>query len=181
MVEDYRGLPAGFVFALRRSDSWLLRTYVVASVIVGGFAAVLLALALVSWLGTPAPLGGRSLLGVIGIFVFVPLFAPVLVAARRHRRGAGSRRADALLGLTGYGFVLAVYLALLISDPNPHAVDGPIAPAIAAVDALPRVAWIVPPLLAVGGIYAAVRYTRPTIDEAEAPPRGTADPDEAEG
>lgn len=166
-MDDYRGLVGGIAFAIRRSESWLLRSYAVASALVGVFAAVLLLLALVSWLGSPAPLGQRSLLGVIGILVFVPLFAPVLVVARRHRRGAGDRRADALLALSGYGFVLSVYLALLVSAPGSRAVAGPLAPVVAAVDALPRGYWPVPPLLAVAAIVLAVRGTRPGADEPD--------------
>jgi hypothetical protein len=155
MADDYGGLLGGFVFAFRRSDSWVLRSYVVASTLVGGFAVVFLLLALFFWLGNPAPFGQRALLGVVGIFVLVPLFAPVLVVARRHRRGTGSRRGDAALGVAGYGFVLAVYLALFISDPNPHNVTGP----LAAIDALPRRYWVAPVLLSVASIWLAVRLT----------------------
>lgn len=160
MADDYGGLPGGLVFAFRRSRSYLLRAYVAVSALVGAFVAVFLLLGLISWLGTPAPLGQRTLLGVIGILVLLPLFAPVLVVARRHRRGGGSRRADALLGLSGFGFVLAVYLALFISDPNPHVVTGPFAPVLDAIDALPRRYWVAPPVLSVASIVLAVWWTR---------------------
>lgn len=161
MADEYRGLAGAFVSAFRRSDSWLLRAYVVASALVGAFVVVLLALGVVSWLATPAPIGQRALLGVIGVLVLVPLFAPVLVVARRHRRSVGSRRPDAALGLVGFGFVLSVYLALLISDPNPHPVSGPLAPAIRAVDGLPRTWWVLPPSLSVASIVVAAWLTRP--------------------
>lgn len=166
MSGDYRGLVGAIRSAIRRSDSLLFRTYTVASVLVGGFATVLLVLGVVSWLATPAPIGQRALLGVIALLLLVPLLAPVLVVARRHRRGVGDRRADAVVGLAGFGFVLSVYLALLISDPNPHAVTGPLGPAIAAIDAVPRSYWILPLLLAVAGILTAVRLTRPTAPSA---------------
>lgn len=168
MSGDYRGLVGAIRSAIRRSDSLLFRTYTVASVLVGGFATVLLVLGVVSWLATPAPIGQRALLGVIALLLLVPLLAPVLVVARRHRRGVGDRRADAVVGLAGFGFVLAVYLALLISDPNPHAVTGPLGPAIAAIDAVPRGYWILPLLLAVAGILTAVRLTRPTAESSAA-------------
>lgn len=168
MSGDYRGLVGAIRSAIRRSDSLLFRTYTVASVLVGGFATVLLVLGVVSWLATPAPIGQRALLGVIALLLLVPLLAPVLVVARRHRRGVGDRRADAVVGLAGFGFVLAVYLALLISDPNPHAVTGPLGPAIAAIDAVPRGYWILPLLLAVAGILTAVRLTRPTAEPSAA-------------
>lgn len=166
MSGDYRGLVGAIRSAIRRSDSLLFRTYTVASVLVGGFATVLLVLGVVSWLATPAPIGQRALLGVIALLLLVPLLAPVLVVARRHRRGVGDRRADAVVGLAGFGFVLSVYLALLISDPNPHAVTGPLGPAIAAIDAVPRGYWILPLLLAVAGILTAVRLTRPAAPSA---------------
>lgn len=160
MAEDYRGFVGAVVSAFRRSDSHVFRAYVVTSVLVGVFVALVLALGVVAWLATPAPIGQRALLGVIAISVLVPLFAPVLIVARRHRHGTGNRRADAVLGLAGFGFVLAGYLALLVSDPNAHEVTGPLAPAIAAVDALPRRYWIVPPLLSAASIWLAVRFTR---------------------
>lgn len=163
-MEDYRGLVGGVAFALRRSESWLLRSYAVASALVGGFVGLLLVLGVVSWLAEPAPLGQRALLGVVGLLVLVPLFAPVLVVARRHRRGHGDRRADALLAIAGYGFVLSVYLALLVSAPGSRAVSGPLGPVVAAVDALPRSAWPVPPLLAAAAIVLAFRRTRPRGD-----------------
>ena len=180
MAEDYSGLAGGFVFAFRRSGSSLFRAYAVLSVIVGVFATLFLLLALVSWFGSPAPFGLRALLGVIAVFLLVPLFAPVLVVARRHRRGAGSPRADAALGLAGFGFVLSVYLALLISDPNPHDVSGPLAPAIAALDALPRRYWVAPPILSVASIWLAARLTRPDRDAGDGE-QADDDGDRAEG
>lgn len=167
MAEEYRGLAGAFVSAFRRSDSVVLRAYVLASAVVGSFVVVVLALGVVSWLATPAPVGQRALLGVVGILLLVPLFAPVLVVARRHRGGVGRRRADAVLGVAGFGFVLAVYLALLISDPDAHAVSGPLAPAIRVVDALPRSYWILPPVLSVASIVLAAWLTRPGRTDAE--------------
>lgn len=166
MADEYRGLFGAFASAFRRSDSWLFRAYVLASALVGVFVVVLLGLGIVSWLSTPAPIGQRALLGVIGILVLVPLFTPVLVVARRHRRGRGRRRADATLGIVGFGFVLSVYLALLISDPNAHSVSGPLATVIRAIDGLPRSYWVLPPTVSVVTIALAVRVTRSGRDEA---------------
>lgn len=164
MAGDYRGLLGAYVSAFRRSGSFVFRSYVVTSAVAGVVTALFLALALVSWLGSGTAFGQQALLGVIGLFVLVPLFAPVLVVASRHRGGVDDPSADALLGLTGYGFLVAVFLALFISDPNPHDLSGlgPLAPAFAAIDALPRAAWPVPLLLSVAVIYLAVRDTRPT-------------------
>ena len=160
MADEYRGLPGAYASAFRRSDSYLLRAYVLASALVGAFVVVLLVLGVVSWLATPAPLGQRALLGVIGLLVVVPLSAPVLVVARRHRRGTARRHADAVLGLAGFGFVLAVYLALFISAPSTQETAGVLAPVLEALDSLPRSYWILPPLLSVVSIWLAVRLTR---------------------
>jgi len=169
MSGDYRGLLGAIRAAFRWSDSYLFRAYAVVSVLVGGFATLLLVLGVVAWLATPAPIGQRALLGVIALLLLVPLLAPVLVVARRHRRGTPDRQADAIVGLGGFGFVIAVYLALLISDPNPHAVTGPLGPLVAVIDALPRGYWFFPLLLAVAGIVLAIRWTRPDDgSEAEA-------------
>lgn len=167
MSGDYRGLVGAIRAAIRWSDSYLFRVYAVVSVLVGGFATLLLVLGVVAWLATPAPIGQRALLGVIALLLLVPLLAPVLVVARRHRRGTADRRADAIVGLAGFGFVLAVYLALLISDPNPHSVTGPLGSVVAAIDALPRGYWIVPLVLAVTGIVLAIRWTRPDGGQAQ--------------
>lgn len=166
MAEDYGGLLGGLVFAFRRSDSYLLRLYELVCVLVGGFVSLLLILGMVTWLATPAPIGQRALLGVLAIVLLGPLFAPVLLVARRHRWGVGRRRSDALLGLAGLGFVLGVYLALFISDPNAHTVTGPLAPAIDAIDGLPRSYWVLPPVLAILGIVAAAWLTRADGDAA---------------
>lgn len=182
MADEYRGFAGAIRSAFRRSDSHLFRAYVAVSVVVGAFAAALLLLGVVTWLADPAPLGQRALLGVVAIAVLVPLFAPVLVVARRHRRDTGDGRADAVLGLAGFGFVLAVYLALLISDPNAHDVSGPLAPAVAAVDALPRRYWVVPPLLSVATIWLAVRLTRSSrTDSVESGDGGRDDPPDPRG
>jgi len=184
MADDYRGLPGAYVFAFRRSESYVLRSYVVTSALVGVFVAIFLMLALFYWLGTPAPFGQQALLGVIGIFFFLPLFTPVLVAARRHRRGIDDVSADALIGLTGYVFLLAIFLAMFISDPNAHEVGGlgPLTTVLLAIDALPRAAWVVPLLVSVGTIVLAIRYTRPDAGGEGAGGRASeANHDETEG
>lgn len=166
MAEEYRGLPGAFTYAFRRSDSWLFRSYVVVSALVGGFTALLLLLGLVTWLAGPTGLAGQNaLLGVIGILVLAPLVAPVLFVARRHRFGDDRPRVDRLFGLAGYAFVLSIYLALLITDPSRHVVAGPLQGPVAALDALPRGYGLVPPAVAAAAIVLIARFTRPSSVE----------------
>lgn len=155
---SYRGLLGAFAFAARRSRSWVCRSYVVVSALVGGYVGLLLVLAMVTWLANPSVFGDRAFLAMLGLVVLIPLFAPVLVVARRHRLGVGSVGADRLLGLAGYAFVASVFLALFISDPADHGVAGP-GGVVAAVDGLPRVYGVVPPVLAIGLIAALIRLT----------------------
>lgn len=159
MAEAYRGVAGAYVFALRRSPSWLFRSYVVASAAVALLIAVLLVLALVSWAASPVAFGERAFLVVIGLLLVLPLAAPVLVAARRHRRGAPA--GDPWLALAGYGFVAGVFLALFISDPSAHSAGGALAPVVAWLDGLPDRYWLAPPVLAAAGVVAVVRLTRP--------------------
>lgn len=169
-MADYRGLPGAFVFALRRSESYLFKGYVLASAIVGAFATVVLLLGLVSWLASPrTPFGQQALLTVIAILLLLPLFAPVLIVARRHRTTGSSRRDDAALGLAGFGVVLSIWLALYVSAPERSRGPGPLEPALAALGALPRAAWPLPPLLAVGLLVLAVHHTRPGGSGSDGP------------
>lgn len=151
----YRGLVGAYAFAFRHSPSWLFRSYVLVSGLLGGFVLVLLAFALVQWLANPTGvLGERALLGVIGIALLAPLFAPVLVVARRYRLEAGAT-GDRALAAAGYVFVLSVYLGLVIADPTAHG------GALGVLDTLPAAYGAVPTLGAVGGIALAARLTRP--------------------
>lgn len=164
MAEAYGGLVGAYGYALRSSRSWLLRTYVVASAAVALYLAVLLALAVVTWAAAPIAFGERAFLGVIGILLVVPLVAPVLVAARRHRRGGGDAGADRWLGLAGYGFVASVVLALYVTDPSTHAVAGPLGPVAAWLDALPDGVGLAAPVAATAGMVAVARLTRPAVE-----------------
>lgn len=161
MAEAYSGLVGAYGYALRASGSWLFRTYVVASAAFGVYIALLLLLALITWIASPVAFGERAFLGVIGLFVLVPLFAPVLVAARRHRLGIDDAEADRWLAVGGFAFVAALGLALFVSDPSPHAVQGAFGPAAAWLDRLPDVYGLLPPALAAMLIVVLVRLTRP--------------------
>jgi hypothetical protein len=154
--DTYDGLFGAFPYALRSSESYLLRSYVV----VGGLAALstalLFTLALVVLLGETVGVGGgqfsfvRAFFIFVGMLVVAPLVAPVLFVARRIRRGTADRRFAFTMGLLGYGFLGSLYVGAVISAPTAQQTL-PANPVLAAVVgglyALPRLAGIVPPLL----------------------------------
>jgi hypothetical protein len=161
MADDYAGIVGAYAYAARRSRSWLLRTYAVASAAFGIFIALLLALAIISWTASPVAFGERSFLGVIGVLLLLPLFTPVLVVARRHRRSGTTAAADRWLALVGFAFMGSIPLMLFVGDPSSHAVGGPIGPVVAWLDRLPDSYGLVPPVITAIAIAIAVWLTRP--------------------
>jgi hypothetical protein len=163
--EAYSGLFGAYRYAFRRADSRLFRAYVVVSAFVGAFVSLLLVLGVVNWAGSAGEFGERALLSVIGVLILGPLFAPVLIVARRYRLGLDRPGFDRLLGLTGIGFLLSVYLALFVSDPTDHSAPGPLDGPVSAINELPQTYGLIPPVMATAVIYLVVRYTRPGDDE----------------
>jgi hypothetical protein len=154
MTDDYGGLLGAFPYAARTTDSWLCRSYVA----VGGLLAVAVSVLFVAAVigiiaGTTGGRGGsltlsRSFVAVVGLFVVVPLVAPVLFVARGHRRDGGDRTTyDAALAATGYLFVVALYAGLVISVPPAQQTTptGALAPVVATLYALPQLAGLGPP------------------------------------
>jgi hypothetical protein len=163
----YSGLFGAYRYAFRQSDSRLFRAYVVGSAFVGAFVSVLLVLGVINWAGSAGQFGERALLSVIGVLILGPLFAPVLIAARRYRLGLDRPGFDRLLGLAGIGFLLSIYLALFVSDPTDHSAPGPLDAPVSIINELPQTYGLVPPVVATLFIYLAVRYTRPADDDPD--------------
>lgn len=172
MADDYRGVVGAFPYAFRASDSLLFRSYVA----LGGLLTVAVSLLFVAAVigviaGTTGGGGGtltlaRSFVAVVGLLVVVPLVAPVLFVARRHRRRGRDDPVDdpydAALAAAGYLFVVALYVGLVISVPPAQQTPptGALAPVVAALYGLPQVAGLVPPLVAAAGILLAHRSLR---------------------
>lgn len=164
MTDDYGGIIGAFPYAFRRSDSWLFRSYVV----IGGLLTVGVTLLFVAAVigiiaGTTGGRGGtltlsRSFYALVGLFVVVPLVAPVLLVARRHRRAAAAD-CDGALALAGYLFVAALYVGLVVSVPPAQQATpaGPLAPAVATLYALPGRFGVIPPLLAAASVGVVYR------------------------
>jgi len=169
MADDYRGVVGAFPYAFGASDSRLFRSYVV----LGGLLTVAVSLLFIAAVigaiaSTTGGRGGsltlsRSFFAVVGLFVVVPLVAPVLFVARRHRRrDATDGRYDAALAAAGYLFVVSLYVGLVISVPPGQQTTptGALAPLIDALFALPQLAGVGPPLVAAAGILLAHRLLR---------------------
>ena len=175
--DSYSGLLTAFPYAFRASDSRLFKSYTVVAAVFGGLFAFLMAGALVVLVGDTASARGGSLTlsrtfyVVVGLFVFVPLVAPVLLVARRHRRETPvGERYDPALAASGYGFALSVYLGVVASMPAEYRVGGELtsrpapsgvlAPVVEALYALPPAfSWVVP-LAGALLVYAAHRRFR---------------------
>jgi hypothetical protein len=172
--DSYSGLLTAFPYAFRASDSRLFKSYAVVAAVLGGLFAFLMAGALVVLVGnTTGTTGGsltlsRTFYVVIGLFVFFPLVAPVLLVARRHRRGTPVReRYDHALAASGYVFALSVYLGVVASMPAAFRVGeemttrpeptGVFAPVVEALYALPSVLSPLVPLAGALLVYAAHR------------------------
>lgn len=164
MAEGYRGVVGAFPYALRASDSWLFRSYAAVSALAAAGVTLVFAAGVVQLIAATSGVEGgtltlsRAFFVVVGLFVVVPLVAPTLLVARRHRRGERRARGyDAALALAGYAFLLSLYVGLLIGSPSAFesVPDGPAAPVVAALYGLPRIAGVGPPLLGVGAIVAA--------------------------
>lgn len=161
------GLLRSFPDSFRASDSALFRSYAVLAGLLGLLVALLFAAALIVWfvstLGSSALVtSSNALLGVVVVFVLGPLFAPVLLVARRHRRGRPDARYDRRLALAGYLFVASLYVGLVISVPpdQQEPVSGALAPVVGFLYGLPQVVGVVPPLLAAALLWLAHRTAR---------------------
>lgn len=168
--QAYRGLLGAVPYAFRHSDSRLFRSYALVGGLVALAVAAAFVLALVYLIGGSfgARAGvftfSRSFYVVVALFVIAPLIAPILLVARRHRRGRGDRRYDRALAASGYLFLLSLYLMLVISAPaefrDPAEQYGVLEPAIRSLYALSPAYGLLAPLSAAGVVYLVHRRVR---------------------
>lgn len=165
---SYRGVLGTFPYAFRQSRSRLFRAYAV----VGGLAAVLVTIAFIlavvviigATADTTATLAlSRSFVVFLGILVVVPILAPVLFVARRHRRKTGDDvRYDRRLAATGFVFLASLYVGLIPTVPAEHQsdVDGVFGPVITFLYDLPAAVGLAFPILTAALIYVVHRQSR---------------------
>lgn len=161
------GLVRSFPQSFRASDSLLFRSYAVVAGLLGLLIGLLLTAALVVWfvstLGSSALVtSSNALIGVVAVFVLGPLFAPVLLVARRHRDGRPNARYDRRLALAGYLFVASLYVGLVITVPPAQqaSVSGVLAPVVELLYGLPQVVGVVPPVVAAALLWLVHRRSR---------------------
>jgi len=166
--DGYGGVLGTYPYAFRQSRSRLMRSYVVLGGLFTLFTAVLFTFAFVTTVASTLGAGGgtftfvRSFVLVVGMLVVVPLMAPVILVARRHRREGSTRQYDRALAASGYLLAVAVYLLLVISAP-PELRDDPsgaLAPLVSTLYDLPAVAGAIPPLVAIAIGYLLHRNYR---------------------
>jgi len=153
--DAYGGILGAFPYAFRRSGSTLFRAYVVVGGGLAGLVAVLFGFALINVvansLGAAAGAGTfsfvRAFFVVVGLLVVFPLIAPVILVARRHRRGGSTVAYDRALAAGGFAVAVGLYLLAVLSRP-------------AGLFGLPRVAGLVPPAAAALAVYALHRRYR---------------------
>ena len=155
MADGYRGLFGAFPYAFRHGDSLLFRAYVLVGALGAVFIGGLFTLSLVVWIGETASTPGGSLtlsrtfIAVMGLFAAGPLLAPVLLVARKHRKGLSYHpRYDTIMALLGVGFLLSIYLAAIISMPEnfQQQPTGILAPVVGLLYSLPQLAGLAPPV-----------------------------------
>ena len=155
MADGYRGLFGAFPYAFRHGDSLLFRAYVLVGALGAVFIGGLFTLSLVVWIGETASTPGGSLtlsrtfIAVMGLFAAGPLLAPVLLVARKHRKGLSYHpRYDTIMALLGVGFLLSIYLAAIISMPEnfQQQPTGLLAPVVGLLYSLPQLAGLAPPV-----------------------------------
>ncbi|PSP97405.1 hypothetical protein BRC94_10255 [Halobacteriales archaeon QS_5_70_17] len=163
--EPYSGLLGAFPYAFRSSESRLFRLYAVVGGLLALAVALLFGLALVAVLGQTATAEGgtftfsRSLYVLVGLFAVAPLVAPVLFVARHHRRNGADRGFDARMATAGFLFVLALYLAAVVSTPaeQQQTTAGALAPVADTLYALPRPLGPAIPAAVAVGMYLLAR------------------------
>lgn len=165
-AEDaYNSVFGAFPYAIRASESRLFKTYGVVGGVLAGIIGFLFTLSLIGVVAnTTGGSGGvfsfsRAFIVFVGMLVIVPLVAPILSVARRHRRAGSTPRYDAVVALAGYLFVFSLYLALLLSVPpeQQESVSGVIAPVVTVLYETPAIYGLVPPVLTATLLYLVHR------------------------
>ncbi len=122
----YRGLPGAIPYAFGRSNSILFKCYVLLGGLVATLLGIFFVLGFINFVAVTADTSAtlaisRAFFVLIALAVVVPLLAPILLVARRHRRGIGDdTQYDRRLALSGFVFMLALYVGMIPTVPPEH-------------------------------------------------------------
>lgn len=164
----YSGVVTAFPYAFRASGSRVFKLYTGIAGLIVLFGTLLFVFAITTVLGelsgTPAGIltFQPALFILVWLFTIAPLAAPVLLAARRHRLGRGEAGFDRAIALSGFVFLVALYLAAIVTTPaaqQPSIEPGLFAPLLRFFYGIPGIAAIVPLLIA-AGLMVFVHRTR---------------------
>lgn len=174
--DGYSTALGAFPYAFVRTDSRLCKAYVVVGTLLAAVGTLVFLFAFVTLLGnisgTPAGIltFQPALYLLVWLFVVGPMVAPILLVARRHRRGVGSTSYDRSLAGAGVVFLVSLYLGLVASIPESFVLDGEtvargepsglFGPVIAVLYAIPEQYAVVIPLVAALGVYLTHRLRR---------------------
>ena len=163
--DAYGGLFGAFPYAFRASESLVFKLYVVVGSLLAVLISVMFTIALIGVVArTTGGTGGvftfsRTFFIVVGMLVVVPLIAPILLVARRHRKTGSTLRYDRTLAVAGVAFLASLYLGLVMSVP-PEQQAATTSPVVRLLYDLPAVTGLVPPTTAGLGIYLLHRSLR---------------------
>jgi len=125
--DDYSGILTAYPYAAGASSSWFFRVYVLVSAFVALFVTVIFVTALVELIAATARVPGGSLTltrtfyVVLNLFVILPMVAPVLFVAYRHRRESSvSTRYDQVMAASGFLYLVATYVGAVSTTPPEH-------------------------------------------------------------
>jgi hypothetical protein len=178
----YAGILTAFPYALRESDSRLFKLYAAGSgllsLLLAFYFAAAVAVAVSNTLGAA---GGtftfvRSFYVFVALAVVAPIVAPVLFVAREHRRGRGDLRYDRRMAGLGLVYLVALYVAAVISMPPSFTLDGEtitrpepsglFAPVVSVLYAMPPLSSVLPPAVVGVAMYLLDRRHQPDAHDA---------------
>jgi|GEM_PF-1439771 Na+-driven multidrug efflux pump len=149
MVKKRSGVIVKYIRIGKESRSLMLKSYVFVSFFVGFFSLLLLVLANITWIANPIASDSnlfreQYLITAVLLLVIIPLFIPLFVVSERYIKGLNNRWVDFYMACTGYVFIGALFLGLLISDPKYHMFDWPMEMIGKRIDMLPNEYGIIP-------------------------------------
>lgn len=125
--DDYSGILTAYPYAAKTSASWVFRVYVVVSAFVALFVTTIFVAALIDLIAATASVPGGSLTlsrtfyVVLNLLVILPMVAPVLFVAYRHRRETTvSTQYDQAMAASGFLYLAASFVGAVSTTPPEH-------------------------------------------------------------